>query len=217
MRGIGAATLAVLESDTANIIHFLELEIDLTSSPEVTLRLHSGLGTITWGGKTWTGAGSLMSLSSIQETNKQNPAAFRAVLSGIDTSVTSLVFNQNYYRKPCKHYLGGMNDGALVEDPFLMFSGFIEKLDMVVGASDGDTIELTAESEFILFKRSRNVRYTDRQLQSEYPGDLGFQYLEATSTAKVVWRGKENRMGSSRAASLEMANAILRSGALTGK
>lgn len=194
-RSIDSATLAAIEADSANIVYFIELEIDLTASPQVTLRLHSGLGQITWGSKVWTGGGSLLGIQSISESNTPNPAPLKATLSGVDSSVTNVVFNTNYYRKPCKLYLGALSDGALVADPDIIFSGFIEKIDMTLGGEEGDSVELTAESEFILFKRTRNVRYTDRQLQSEYSGDLGFEFLEYSSTAKVVWRGKENGMG----------------------
>ncbi len=102
--------------------------------------------------------------------------------------------------------MGAMSAGALVADPSLIFSGFIEKIDMSVGGEGGDSVTLTAESEFILFKRSRNVRYTDRQLQSEYSGDLGFELLESTANAKVVWRGKQNGLGSQSTAGSVLQN-----------
>lgn len=191
---IGSATLSAVEA--GNGIIFLELLIDETSSPEVTVRIHSGLGTISWGSRSWTGAGSLLSIDGIRQTNKFNPAPFRASLSGVDSTVTNIVFNQNYYRRPCKVYLGGMSDGALVEDPGVIHSGFIESLEMELAGETGDVVTLTSESEFILFKRSRNVRYSDRQLQSEYSGDVGLEYLESVATAKVVWRGKNNPLGS---------------------
>ena len=209
-RAIGTATLAAIESDTANVIYFIEVEVDLTSSPQEVLRLHSHLGTITWDSKDWTGAGALLGLDSIQETNKPNPAPFRATLSGVNSAVTNIVYNTNHYRAPCKAYIGALSGGALVEDPSLFFSGFVERLSMVFGGKDGDSVQLTAESEFILFKRSRNVRYTDAQLQSEYSGDLGFQFLESTANSKVVWRGKRNRMGDRGAAGRDVARGVLR-------
>jgi len=193
-RPIDTATLSALESDSVQIIYFIELLID-QGSPETALRLHSGLGTITWGSRTWTGAGSLLAIGTIQETNEINPVPFRASLSGMSSAVTNIVFNTNYYRKPCLAYIGALSDGALVADPNVFFSGFIEKMDMSIGAQDGDKVELTAENEFMLFKRSRNIRYTDRQLQSEYSGDLGFEFLEFTAKANVIWRGKNNGLG----------------------
>lgn len=197
-RAIDSATLAILESDSANAIYFIELLID-EGSPEVALRLHTGLGQITWGSRVWTGAGSLLGIKNVQETNKVNPTPFKAVLSGVNSDVTNVVFNTEYYRKPCLVYIGALSGGALAATPDIIFSGFIESIDMSIGGEDGDVVELTAESEFILFKRSRNVRYTDRQLQSEYPGDLGLEFLEFAAKANVVWRGRNNGLGTSNA------------------
>ena len=197
-RAISAATLAALEANTATPIYFIEIRIDETASPQVITRLHSGLGTITWGGFAWTGAGSLLSIDTIQESAEINPSPFRASLSGVDSTITNIVFGQNYYQRPCLCYIGALDDGGLIEDPSEIFSGFILKIDMSIGdPNEGDKVVLNAESELMWFQRSRNVRYTDRQLQSEYSGDVGLSMLEAVLNGKVVWRGRKNRMGSS--------------------
>ena len=191
--------LANLESDSATPIYFLEVLVDVASSPETVVRFHNGLGTITTAtsddatSRGWTGAGSLISFPSIQETNRGKPSPFKALLSGVDSSVTNLIFNENYYRAPTKFYISALANGALVANPGLLFSGFAQKIDMTLGGED--QVDFTAESEFMLFKRSRNVRFTDRQLQSEYAGDLGFEFLQQVATSQVVWRGKQNRMG----------------------
>lgn len=201
-RALNATNLAALESASVSPIYFLELEIDTTVSPEVWVRLHTGLGTITTntspdapGARAFSGAGTLLSFDSVKEVNTYNPMPLVATLSGVDSSVTSLVFDQDVWRRPCRLYLGALDNGALVADPDVIFSGFIEKLDMVLAAPEGDTVKLTAENELILLKRSRDLRYTDRQLQSEFSGDLGFEFLESVAQTNVVWRGRQNRMG----------------------
>jgi hypothetical protein len=194
-RALDAATLSALEAATATPIYFVELGPFNDTSPESYLRLHTGIGTITWNSLAWTGAGDLASIDSVRESTSFRPEAIRMGLSGVSSDVTNVVFNTNYYRRPCKMYLGALSDGALVADPSIIFSGFIQKIDMVMGAPDGDRVLLTAESELILFKRSRDVRYTDNELQSEYSGDLGLQFLESVATQKVVWRGTNNNLG----------------------
>jgi len=196
-RAIGSATLTAIEAAEAQPLYFVELRIDEASSPQVITRLHTGLGTITWGGFDWTGAGDLASIDSVKESNTINPNALRMGLSGIDSTITNMIFEVDYYMRPCLVYLGALQDGALVENPSTIFSGFISSLSMVFAGTDGDTVVLEAESELILFKRSRNVRYTSPQLQSEYSGDLGCEFLELTSTQTIVWRGKNNGLGGS--------------------
>lgn len=200
-KSIDSAIVSAFQGDSAQPIYFIELLID-TGSPETVLRLHTGLGTITTAtsddatSRAFTGAGSLLDIQGISETNKPNPAPFRATLSGVDSSVTNVIFNTNYYRRPCKVYLSALSAGALVADPQLIGSYFIQEIDSEFAGPNGDVVQMTAESEMILFKRSRNVRYTDRQLQSEYSGDLGLEFLEHVATSTVVWRGRNNRLGS---------------------
>lgn len=191
-RGISASTLAAIEASSAEPIYFVELQFD-----SGTDRLHTHLGTITALGQSWTGAGSLASIEAVKETTEVSPAALRMGLSGIDSSITNLVFTEPYYMRPCKVYLGALSDGALIEDPSLIFHGFIQSIDMVFGGTGegADSVVLTAESELILFQRSANVRYTDLQLQSEYSGDLGCEYMESVAIQSVVWRGKSNGLG----------------------
>lgn len=188
-RSISAATLAAIEADTAHPIIFVELRIDESSSPQVIDRLHTGVGTLTWGGFNWTGAGSLASIEGVPESMGLSPNAVRLGLSGVDSTVTDRVFATNYYRRPVLVYLGALSGGALVADPSTIFSGFIESIEMVMADEDGDSVVLTAESELILFKRSKQVRYTDQRLQSEYSGDKGFEFMAQVVNAKVVWRG----------------------------
>lgn len=195
-RGISAATLAALEANTATPIFFVELRIDEDSSPQIIDRLHTGIGTITWGGFDWTGAGALASIDNVAEGSSLSPNAIRLGLSGIDATITDYVFNNEYYRAPVIVYWGALTDGALVEDPSVVFSGFIESIDVVMGGEDGDSIEVTAESELILFRRAPMLRYTDQWLQSKYAGDVGLQFVDQVKTAKVAWRGeRQARMG----------------------
>lgn len=196
-RGISTATLAALEAQTAEPVFFVELGPFDNTSPQTTDRLHTSLGTITWGGNPWTGAGNLASIGEVKEGLNISPNAIKLGLSGVNSDMLDLVFSTDYYQRPCLVYLGAMSAGALVEDPSLIFSGFIVSIEMQIGGDDA--ITLTAESELVWFKRSRNVRYTDNQLQSEFSGDLGFEYLEQVKTRRVVWRGHSTRLGGDRA------------------
>ena len=192
-RGLLSATLTALEADAVTPIYFVELGPFDGNSPVVTERLHSGLGTITWGSNDWTGVGELFSMDSVKEDQGLSPQRVALGLSAASSDMLDIVFNTNYYRRPCKVYLGALSSGALVADPSQIFSGFIETIEMTMGGND--SITLTAESELILFKRSRNVRFTNAQMQDEYSGDLGLQFLDSVATQKVVWRGKDNNLG----------------------
>ena len=123
------------------------------------------------------------------------PQPLRMGLNGLSTSIAQLALESNWYERPVTLYLGAMLDGQLVADPDVIFTGVIQDMNGTIGDRSGDLVEMTAESELIFFKRSRNVRYSNNQLQSEYPGDLGLEFLEGVATQKVTWRGQDQTTG----------------------
>ena len=190
---IGAATLARIEEDSTSLIVFVELQLD-----SGTERLHTGIGTIAWGGNSWEGAGDLASFDETSESVGLNPEPIRMGLSGLSTDITNMVFTEDYYRRGVLAYLGALNDDfTLVEDPGLISSHIINQLEMTMADPEqGDTVLLTGESELAIFDRTKLNRYTDKQLQTEYSGDLGLQYIDQVPDAKTVWRGNNNvRLG----------------------
>jgi hypothetical protein len=171
---------------------FVEIQLDTG-----TERFHTGLGEITWGGQVWYGAGQMAAIEELAETIDLTPDAIRLGLNGFDPDVSDLVDTAEIYRRPVIMYLGAFNESyVLVADPDLVFSGYAEDLETSWGGEDGDSAMLTAESELRVLTRPRNLRYTDAQLQDEYSGDLGLEYLEQTKDAKTVWRGRQpTRLG----------------------
>jgi len=193
-RGFDASTLNALEADSAHPIVFVELGPFDSTSPETIEYLHSGLGTITWGSIDWAGIGQIMVMDSVKEGIGISPQAIRLGVSAADADMIAVAMSTNYFRRACKVYLGALSSGVLIADPTMIFSGFIQDIDVTMGGGE-DQISITAESELIMFKRSRDVRFTANQLQSEYSGDTGLEYLESVSIQKVVWRGKDNQLG----------------------
>lgn len=188
-RNMAAALLAQLESGHVEPVFFVALELD-----SGTERLHTGLGTLTWGGNDYFGAGSLANIGGVEEGDDLSPYAIQIGLSGIDSTITNIAFSTEYMQRPCKVYLGALADGALVSDPILLHSGFLVNVDVSIGDENGDEISATSESELQIFERSSAVRYTAGQLQGEYPGDLGLEFIDQIEDAKVVWRGRSGAL-----------------------
>lgn len=161
-----------------------------------TLRLHTGLGTLSWGGNDWTGAGDLASIDHVEEGMALSPYALRLMLSGINSQVSSEAMGENYYRRPVTLYLGALNaEFQLVSTPAEIFFGFIEDMPVSIGGSDGDKILCTVESELAIFDRPGNLRYTQAQLEADYPGDKGLEYLEYMVDVRPIWRGQRQSFG----------------------
>jgi hypothetical protein len=78
----------------------------------------------------------------------------------------------------------------MVTTPFEIFCGKMDQMRVVTGGPTS-TIEVSVESEMIEFGRSLNRYFSDSQLQKEYPGDLGFQYMAAMVNFRMTVGSKQ--------------------------
>jgi hypothetical protein len=72
-------------------------------------------------------------------------------------------------------------------------------MSVTAGASGGDSITLTAESELGRFDRSANLRYTDTMLRKRDATDKFFEFLKDIEGVKISWgkRTSDQLAGSS--------------------
>lgn len=151
------------------------------------LRLWSDVGSISWNGQTWTGAGSLMGISEITETAKINANGLTASLSGMPSSLISTVHTYARHGKPGKVWLGFLDSaGAIIADPYLAFSG---RLDVPAIEESGETctISIHYESRLVDLQRPRIWRLDDQSQRALYPADAGFQYVADQQNQELVW------------------------------
>ena len=98
-----------------------------------TLRLWSGLGTISWNGQTWTGAGNAIGISEIAETADIRAAGVTASLSGNVSSLIAAALAEARYGKPGKVWLGCFGDETL--ESGTAQAGSTNTLTLAAGAS----------------------------------------------------------------------------------
>lgn len=152
------------------------------------VRLWTGYGPLTWGANTFTGAGTLIGISNVAETNKVEANGTKIMLTGIDSSVVSLALSEPYQGRIVNVYLGLFSSGALVADPDLLFAG---RADVMTLADDGATctIELAVEGRLVDLQRGRPRRYTDQDQKIDYPTDKGLEFVVAIQDKVVKWGG----------------------------
>lgn len=183
---LGTATLNALDQSTRRAIAFFELQLD-----DGTERLHSQLGSYTWGGNTWTGVGDLATIEESAEVLDLKPDPLRVGLNGLTPAVLDMIDTDQIYHRVAKMYLGALNDDLeLIEDPGLIFSGYAQNARMSIGNPDGDIVLLECENRVQSLRRRRNIVWSNAQLQSEYPGDLGLQFIDQVPDSRVLWRGR---------------------------
>lgn len=155
----------------------------------------SGSGTVTAVGAgdgtaniNWLGVGDLGSISQVQEGLDVSPYAITLTLSGLDATISGAALTEDYYLHPVTVYLGVLEaDDTLIADPTQIWAGFMDQMNVTVGADGGDAIELVAESELSNFNRSLNLMYTNVAQQEKSSGDLFFNFMHKVEGAKIKW------------------------------
>lgn len=97
---------------------FLEGSFYATGSPdEEFLRLWTGIGEVSWSGRSWTGAGKLLRLSPLEESNEVKAVGFSVELSGLPASTLSLALANTRQGRPGKVWLGLMGREGYLDLP----------------------------------------------------------------------------------------------------
>lgn len=152
-----------------------------------TLRLWSGLGTKSWNGQSWLGAGNLLGVSEISETADIRAVAFTVSLSGDVSALISLALAEARLGKPGKVWFGTLDAaGAVTTDPYLAFSGRLD-VPTIDDAGAACTIAIRYESRLADLQRPRERRWTHEDQQIDYPGDMFFEYQESLVDQVLIW------------------------------
>jgi hypothetical protein len=161
---------------------FFAIEMLFDSSP---LRVWTGVGEATIDGNAYTGTGTLLNVSSIEETSEIAVRGATLTLSGMPSEVISLALQEPYQGRVCKIYFGVV-DGNTYSNLTEVFSGYMDEMNIEEGADFG-TIELKVENKLIDLERARVRRFSSGYQKSVYPGDKGFDFVEDLQDKDIVW------------------------------
>ena len=207
-RSLDSKTIENINKSVVHPFNAIELKFDGAN----TLRLWTGVGTLTLAdGTNWVGAGTLLSISDIEETAEMAVKGATISLSGIPSEVISLALSQPYQGRVCNIYFGTFSEeGSLLKEDsdFILlqdgsqilvntgekgfnniFSGYMDQMNIEESA-DTATIEVTVENKLVDLERARVARFTSGYQKSIYPNDLGFDFVEGLQDQKISW-GRE--------------------------
>ena len=153
------------------------------------VRLWSGLGERQWDGKTWQGAGTLLSISPIQQTDEVVATGCTITLSGVDPAVVSLALQDARQGLPGRVWLAFLDEAGEVIAAREEFGG---RLDVPSKQDDADTciVSISYESRLIDLNRARSLRWTDKTQRLFFPNDPGFDMVTTTAERQLVWGGQ---------------------------
>ena len=147
----------------------------------------SGTGNLTWNGITFTGVGAFGGINSAAETTDIRATSIDLSLSGIPSSLISLLLSDNYQGRPASIWFGLVDQHMnVIANPLLIFGG---NMDTAKIEDNGITsaVTVTIENSLVDLSNPRVRRFTDQDQQNQYPGDLGLQYVGKIQNIDVNW------------------------------
>lgn len=190
-RSITTAFNNAITSTVVKPIVGVELEFS-----DGTLRMWNGYGNITMtaGGssKTFTGAGDMLGLSEIEESDTLSMSGVTLTLSGIKSSLISTALGANYTNRKGAIYLGLFDtSNNVVADVYTLFKGNMDVLNISEGM-ETTVIQLKLESRLITFEKPANRMYTFEDQKIDFPNDLGFEFIPDLQDKEIIWGKKTN-------------------------
>lgn len=159
--------------------------IELSFDGGNVLRLWTGVGEATIDGNSYTGTGTLLDVSSIEETTEIAVRGATLTLSGVPSDVISLALSQPYQGRTCNIYFGVVS-GNTYSDLTQIFSGYMDEMNIDENP-DSSAIELKVENKLIDLERARVARFTSQYQKSKYPNDKGFDFVETIQLKETLW------------------------------
>ena len=161
-----------------------------------TLRMWNGYGnlTMTAGGssKTFTGAGDMLGMSEIEESDTLSMSGVTLTLAGIKSSLISTALSANYTNRKGAIYLGLFNtSNNVVADVYTLFKGNMDVLNISEGM-ETTVIQLKLESRLVTFEKPANRMYTFEDQKIDFPNDLGFEFIPDLQDKEIIWGKKTN-------------------------
>ena len=202
-RDLATDIITALDDDVIYPFFAIELLFD----GDNTLRLWTGLGTLTHNSQDWVGTGTLLNISTVEEASEIAVKGATVTLSGIPSSVISLALPQPYQGRVCNLYFGMFTVNRLLQQSsdFILlqngskvlletdqtsisniFSGYMDQMNILETPSTS-TIELVVENRLIDLQRARIARFTSEYQKSLYPTDLGLDFVEDLQDKDISW------------------------------
>ena len=179
-RDITSLVQTALDADVLEPFFGIELLFDTTP-----IRLWTGVGEAEIDGNTYIGTGTLLDISSIEETSELAVRGATITLSGMSNEVVSLALQSSYQGRVCNIYFGIVN-GNTYSGLTQIFSGYMDEMNIDEGPEFG-TIELKVENKLIDLERARVRRYTSGYQKSKFPNDRGLDFVEDLQDKDIVW------------------------------
>lgn len=176
-----------------------------------TLSLWTGIGDISISGTTYSGVGTFLDISDIEETAQISAKGLALTLSGVPSDLLSLALTEQYQGRLLTLLFGVTDlqrvfllrqsgDFILLQDggkvilntddvPAELFKGYIDQM-VIDEGSETSKISVAVESKLIDLERGRIFRYSNQSQKATFPNDKGLEFVDSLQDKKFNW-GRE--------------------------
>ena len=184
-RSLTAGMVTEVTGASLQPVLLVKLEFD-----SADLNLWTGVGDLSFGGDTYTGAGDLLAFSVIEETDELKAVGLTGSLSGMPSSLIAIALAEDYMGRPVTVWFGVLDSNdALVTSPVKVFAGLIDTMP-IEDAGETATIQVQAENRLVRLEESRSRRYTPEDQAIDFAGDKGLDFVVALNDGReFVWGG----------------------------
>lgn len=187
-RDLTAGMAAAVQAGTVRPAILYEGEFVDGGGAPTFVRLWSGIGTLSWNGQSWLGAGNLLGVSGVRESTGLRANAFEVWLSGVSTTLVSLALTSARKNRSGKLYLALFNADdwtTPIADPYLLKRGRFDTIP-IEDAATRSRITARYEDRLSALGVPRERRYTSEDQALRDPNDKGFDYVEELQDAQFL-------------------------------
>lgn len=180
--GITTAIANRLGDDHQNLFIAAKAEFDTDD-----ILLWTGNDDLVINSETYTGAGSLLTISGIEEGREVKSTGVSIAISGMDQTVLGYALTENYQNRPITLLMGFLMGGSNeVAGTFTIFKGRMVNL-TVSDDPNGSVINVDAENRLVDLERPSNLRYTAESQQFLFASDTGFNRMQQLQDKQITW------------------------------
>lgn len=202
-----------LQSELTKEVVYPFFAVELYFQSE-TVRLWTGYGELEYppqSGNFYLGAGTLLNISSVEETTEIEAKGANITMSGIPSGILSLALSEPYQGRLCRILFGMTASNAsiisqssqelITQNLFELavqnvdinlveiFSGELDQMNITEEGTTC-TISVTAENVLIRLERPTVRRLTDQDQKSRFPTDRGLEFIASLQDKEIFWGRK---------------------------
>ena len=189
-QGLDSSIVNRLGADEQALFFAVKAEFDTDD-----ILVWSGIDDLVIGSDTYTGAGTLLSVSNSEDNLELKSNGLVVALSGMDTTVVNYALTENYQNRPITIFMGYVMGGTNeVAGTLTLFKGRMTSL-VINDTPEGSTVTIDAENRLVDLDRPSNLRYTKESQNFLHSGDTGFNRVASLQDKQINW-GKAGENGS---------------------